>query len=170
MKVLVLVLLVWQGLATAQNRPPQPLIHDLAPGEATKQVQEAIALLETELGLIVKIQDPQRNFKNTIEARTFAFHRFSQTIEQISHLKLVSPNKALRDEIFKVQEDIVTPFLIRTGLRRDCYDAIQAALKNIDLSTLTPAQRRLVELTEKSLKDSGAALPDETKAWYQLVS
>ncbi|KAK9110784.1 hypothetical protein Sjap_018844 [Stephania japonica] len=86
----------------------------------------------------------------------------------VNHLKSVKDSSELRSAIEEVEPDKVK-FLLRLGQSKPIYEAFKAIQESSSWSTLTDAQRRIVEGQIKEAVLNGVSLEDEKREQFNEV-
>ncbi len=133
--------------------------YDYSPGEIARLTDGEIKILEGKITGILSVPDKEKNFQNTFAAFDNAFTDFDDATNRLTFMNDVSTSKPMREEALK-SEMTLSDYSVNLGTRRDIYNALIAAEKNIPKKSLNSEDARLVEETIKGFKRNGLFLPD----------
>ena len=146
--------------AFSQTHEVPRLRLNFAPGEMQATVEQALDKARGELQKILDVPDASRNFQNTIEAFEFTMGEIRELKYLFSLLQEVSTDERVRTEAATYSETL-KKFETEIALRKDLFNVFEACRKNLELSTLNPAQKRLIEMMAWEYKKMGIALEGE---------
>jgi len=138
---------------------PALLEHRLTPEELTAACEAAEKRADARLADLVALADAQRTFQNTFAAFEGIVVDYNDAAARLAFMKDVHPDGPVR-AAGAACEQRQHQYLVALGARKDLYRAVRAARERIDLSTLEPAERRLVEFTLRDFRRNGLELSD----------
>ncbi len=149
-------------LLTPFELPPFPAIR---PADVEPAIRESLARNRAALQDLLKEAHP--TWDSVVAPLEAMQHRLARTWSPVGHLNGVMNNDELR-AAYNACLPLLTAWHTELGQNERLYAAYEAVLKN-EGTTLSAAQRKLIENALRDFRLAGVALPSEKKARFKAV-
>jgi oligopeptidase A len=144
-----------------------PAFSQISPDNVTPAIDALLADSRAGIAALTAPGAP-RDFASVMLPQERLDQRIAQAWSPVSHLHSVADSEALR-KVYGPAEEKLTDHALEVGQNRDLYAAVQAVADAPDFTSLSRAQRALVEHALRDFKLSGVALEEPARSRFREI-